>query len=152
MQNKISQSAVIASIVLILIVLSSIIILYNLTKTINKSPQSCFYFNLGSIKTCYLNDNQLKLTLNYNIQFPNINKIKISFSPSGSLWEITGKKCSDIKLENNSYGNYCQIPLPGESKTYILNLTNLSKQDKIFLDVYINDSLCNLAQSQIIDC
>jgi hypothetical protein len=154
--HKKSQAGIIVLVVLIIVIFAGAIIVWNIVHgIIRKSPPEadCLSFlDLGSIENaCYLDNNQLKLILKTNFNDIEIKKISIYFSPSNSYWEITGKNCSDVKMGNNPYGYECQLPLLGETKNYILNMTNLSIQDQVNIYFGINNSLCKFYSAQIIN-
>lgn len=144
-------SNIVISISLILIVTSISIILWSLTNNvINKSPldESCLDFIGISIEeACYLNSDEIKIALEKRDSKVNIKKISFSFLPSDSLWEITGKKCLDARLEDRKYGSYCDII--DHRARYVFDTSDLEVQNTIAVSVSGNYINCFIGEKEI---
>ncbi|MEK6872744.1 MAG: hypothetical protein AABW90_01895 [Nanoarchaeota archaeon] len=157
-KSKKGISEILALVSLIIITLFAIIIIWNLNKNlITKSPIELSCFNLmGSISMnniCYLNNDELKIEIKRNFDSAKIKKMRISVDPSNSLWEISGKKCSDIKMQGKKYGNYCDVLSPGEEIYYIININGLEKQKKAVLSIETENQICFISDKEIkINC
>jgi len=133
--NKIkAQAGLIVVIMLILVAIAGVVIVSNLTLSIVKSPPtiSCIYYAGSSIdKACYLNKEEIKIIVNKDPNPDPIEKIGFIFTPSNAKWELTGKRCTDAKIEGRDYNNYCRILLAGERMPYIFNTSDIETQEKV---------------------
>ena len=157
-KSKKGISEILALISLITISLFTIIIIWNLNKDlIAKSPIEFSCFNLmNSVSmnnVCYLNNDEIKIEIKRNFDNVKIKKMRISFDPSSSLWEISGKKCSDIRMQEKKYGNYCNILSPGKEIYYVINTIGLEKQKKAVLSIETENQICFIDDKDIkINC
>ena len=147
--NKKGAANILAVILLILLAMSSIFILWRVVnKIVLLSPEdNCLnYIDISIEEACYLNENEIKVKLKRGLNNKEIKKLRFSFSPSNSLWEITGEKCLDVKLEKNSkYGSYCSIPKPLESSSYIFNF----EPDQNKVAVSAGEASCLIGEKEI---
>jgi len=150
--NKKAQVQIFVVIFLIVISLVAVILIFNLSyKIIKKSPQDFCPSFLNSVsikKACYLNNEEVKIILKRNFNY-DFKKIRVLFNPSNSIWEISGKKCKDVRLEEKNYGNFCSVILEGEEKSYVINTTDLGKQEKIVL--FVGDEKFCFVEEKIIE-
>jgi hypothetical protein len=154
MKPKKAISNILVISIFLAMILTILLATWVLTKNIIlKAPAelSCIsYMNPLKIeKACYLDSNEVKLIIKRNLEDFELKKIKVLFSPYGAIWEISGKKCSDIKLNDKEYGNYCEIVQPGNTISYIFNMAHLDKQNKVSLYLNIGNSVC-VSDSRVI--
>ena len=150
-KNKKAQAGIIISILLVVLSLSSIILVWNFTKPILESPEevNCIYLinGLSINNACYLNENEVAITINKKTNEPT-NKLRFTFTGlDTAIWEITGEKCLDAHLLDETYGHYCKLPSTGETFTYVFNVSGLEKKEKIILQV--GNNLCFIADKEI---
>jgi len=110
LNRKKGAANILVVILLILIAMSGVFILWSVVnKVILLSPEeNCFdYIGFSLEGACYLSENEIKVTLKRGFDDEEIRKLSFMFFPSNSFWEITGKKCLDVRLANNDkYGGY----------------------------------------------
>ena len=128
--NKAVSNIVVAVILIVIAILAVSILWIPTRNLIKKSPPELDCFNLlNSIsikKTCYLNENEIQVEINRGFDKENIKNLKIYFEGEEiNIWEITGKKCSDVRLKNKEYGGYCNILMEGETYSYIFNVLGI---------------------------
>jgi hypothetical protein len=151
--NKKAAANIIVVILLILIAITSLSILWKVvTKTVLLSPEdNCInYIGISLEDACYLSETELKVTLKRDFDKEEIKKIKFSFSPSDSLWEINGEKCLDVRLnKNNKYGGYCDLITAGEALSYVFNTEELElKQNQVIVSIE-NQISCLIGEKEI---
>jgi flagellin-like protein len=150
--NK-ALSNVVASIILIVITILAVIIVWFFTKNIiSKSPPELGCFDLSSgmgiEKACYLNNEEIKVDVKRGFDGIQIENLRFSFlgaSLNSSVWEITGKKCLDIRL-GERYGNYCYIVPEGAVYSYVFNVIGVENENSVKLGAGIEDGFCNLGE------
>ncbi len=151
-----SQASLIAVVILIVIVIAGVGVLSTIVIKVSKSPptNSCIYYMGSSIeKACYLNEEEIKIIVNNDVKSKPMEKIGFAFTPSNSKWELTGKKCTDTRIEGNDYNNYCRILSPGEKIPYILNTSGIEKQESVTVYFSANNTLCEIGTKKIeINC
>ena len=152
--NKRAVSNLIATIFLILIVITMIIIFWGFIKeVVQKSPAEnidCLSVinEIGIKKACYLNENEIEVRLKRGFDNYDIEKLKFSFSGEDSaVWELTGKKCSDVRT-GDKYGDYCEILNPGEEISYVFYAVDTARLNKIRLAVG-NGNLCSVSEKTV---
>ncbi len=97
---------------------------------------------------CNLNENEVEVSLKRSFDDINLERIKLEFQDSGSLWKIDGAKCLDVRLKENKYGSYCELIKEEESNSYVFNLS-LGKQTNVKVQVEGNGITCNVGQREI---
>ena len=112
---------------------------------------SCLEFSRSfSIeKACYLNDDEIELNVKREFDNVEVKSLLISFEQSESLWEISGKKCSDIRLKGKNYGNYCDIVDEGGSLSYVFNVSEMEREEKVKLAVESASKLCVVEEASV---
>jgi hypothetical protein len=106
---------------------------------------------MGIEKACYLNNEEIKIDVKRGFDGIQIESLRFSFlgaSLNSSVWEITGKKCLDIRL-GERYGNYCRIVPEGAVYSYVFNVTSLENENSVRLGAGIKESFCNLGEMPI---
>jgi len=140
--TKKAVSNIIVAVLLIVLVITLIAIFWaSVIKIIRMSPLETEYIDLTNQisieKACYLNENEIKIDIKRSFGEVDIEKLRVYFlGDSENIFEISGKKCSDIKI-NEKYGGYCEVLRAGESLSYIFNMTGLTKKQKVELEVFI---------------
>ena len=153
--NKKGISEIIIFIFLIILIITPILVLWAITKGIILKSPSPYYdcitdFSSFSIeKACYLNKDEIKITIKRGQDNVKVNKIKFEFSPSNALWEISGEKCLDVRLEDKKYGGYCNIVDNLRSISYIFKIDNLEIQEKVLVVVEGNEIVCKIEEKKI---
>ena len=152
--NKKGITEIITIILLVILSIAGVLIIWSVTREIVlKSPSqltSCIdFFSFSIDKACYLNKDEIKITIKRKFKNINVNKIKFEFYPSNALWEISGEKCLDVRLENKKYGEYCDIVDNLESISYIFKVSDLEIQEKVFVAVEGNEIICEIGEKEI---
>ncbi len=130
-------SNVFAIVILIGISLLSIGIFWvSVREIILKSPPQLDCFNLGNSinieKACYKGDKEILVEVRRNFDKEIMNSLEFYFQgKETNIWKISGKKCSDVKLQNKEYGGYCDILNAGNTFNYIFNMEDLGKKESI---------------------
>lgn len=92
--------------------------------------------------TCYLNNGEIKARVQRNVDNLDIKSIRFNFyDNAGSVkWRIYGnEKCLDARRAETEYGGYCEIVRKGETAEYIFNVSDINKQNKIVLSLFLLD-------------
>jgi glyoxylate utilization-related uncharacterized protein len=147
-----SQASIITVLILIIIVIAGVGVLSTMVIKVSKSPptSSCVNYLSSSIeKACYLNEGEIKVIINKDTNSPSINLIGFSFIPSGSKWELTGKKCTDARIEGNDYNQYCKVLSAGEKLSYILNASEIEKQEEVIVYFSADNLKCQIGKRKI---
>jgi len=144
-------SSVVTAVLLILVVLAIVSIIYtSASRFIRTSPEMCKdYVDAFKLENaCYLNSGEVKVAITREYFSPDIKMIKLSLFPSNAVWEITGKKCTDVRLEGKEYEGYCDIVGKGYTSYYILDMKNLDSEEQITLSVEDRE-LCVIGEKSI---
>lgn len=134
------------------------VFIFSIQQEIIFSPEvSCSEFNsnpsLKIDKACYINSSEKKevmVRVSRSVDNFNFNALRFNFYSNSSgedfIYEITGKKCSDVKTLNNQegkYGEYCDILKRGHKKSYVFNFSDIDSSlilERVFLGVYLSSS------------
>jgi len=120
---------------------------------ITKSPieKQCFFYSGASsiIEAKYLDNNEIQVGVRRKTGERDFDNLKFTFFPSGSVWEISGKKCSDVRLKDSDYGRVCKVLSSGETKYYIFEVSELPIQQEISLSVTKDDLDCFVEDREI---
>lgn len=156
--NKKAISELVTNVLIILLVISSISVLWIIFKNISYSPElKCSSLSLGNnfniLNACYLNENEIQLNIKRGVDISNISSFYIVYSnlDSSVKFLIRQKACSDIRLANSEYGRLCSINNPGETKKYIFNMSGEERMSEVNFGVYIEDNLCSVSKTYILD-
>ena len=148
-------SSIIVSLFLIIIAIMAILIVWAVTRNlVSKSPEfGCIDISnqLSIGKACYLNNEEVKVIITRGFDEMQIEKLRLSFLSSdsnNSIWEITGKKCLDIRV-GGRYGGYCNIVSEGNTYSYVFNMSGLQNYEKVRLAAGIKDNLCFIEDKEI---
>jgi hypothetical protein len=120
---------------------------------ITKSPigEQCFLYSGASsiVEAKYLNNGEIQIGVKRETGERDFDTLRFTFSPSGNVWEISGKKCSDIRLKDNDYGRFYEVLSPGEKKDYVFDVSELPTQEKISLSVTKDNINCFVEDREI---
>lgn len=143
-------SNVIVTVIMIAIAITAVVIFWTATKKIiMTSPEfSCIDLisSFGIEDACYLSGYEIKVSIKRG--FDNLNIGRMRFAFSDNIWEITGKKCSDVRSEDGNYGGYCELLRQGESKSYVFNISDLGKKEEVVVGVGSKE-LCDIGEMKI---
>lgn len=152
-----ADSNLIAILIFVLLSISAIAIFWAvISNKINLSPQiSCSDFELKKSlkinKACYLNENEILISLERKLDSDTITSLEFDFDNFGFLLKDKSFGCSDIRELNSEYGRACEIVLQGMSKDYVFNVAEEGNSKNIFVGVYLgeNNQICSGAQKEI---
>jgi len=155
--NKKADSNLIAGITFVLLSISAIALFWAfVSDKINLSPEiSCSDFelknNLKILNACYLNKNEVLISLERGLNSDEIVGLQFNFDGFGFLLKDKSFGCSDIRELNSEYGRPCEVLLSGMKKDYIFNISGEQLSKNIFVGVYLNnnDVLCKGSQKEI---
>ena len=156
MQNKVGMSNIVVNIMLIVIAIALVVVLWAGTqKIIQTSPNiDCVFIkeNIDIKESCY-NGDELKVKVVRDLEEFDLDKIRFYFSGEDtSIWELTGKKCSDVRINDKEYGGYCELIEDAETKNYIFNLEGLEIKSEVRLEVDIQGQDCYIQTREIDQC
>lgn len=151
-------SEIVVAMLLILIAITASLTIYSFTRNIIQSAPLektiCFdadrSFSLE--QACYLNENEIKIVISRSLDNLAVDKLMISFSPNRAVWEIKEKKCADIRLESQSYGEYCKVIEPGIRFSYVFNMAGVEKEATAGVIAVASGVECELGRIEITDC
>ena len=154
-KNKKGISNIIVTVLLITILMLGILIFWTaIRRIVSKSPEELNCIDLISSLSlqdaCYLNENEIKVTVKRGFDEENIERLRFVFGNfDDSIWEITGKKCSDVRVNERRYGGYCDILKSGQGISYIFNMAGIDKKERVRLGAGSVDNLCEISEVEI---
>lgn len=163
MKNKKALSAVVATVIIILLTMAAITIVWTFVKKVvneNKDQvDSCFNVETGEkvtlneLYTCY-NEDSVQVSL--NIADVEVDAVVISIMVGGNSKVVTltnvERTYDDIKYYNNEEETQITLPGKNEGKTYIISgfSGTINKVDWIRIAPVVNTNQCGIT-SQIND-
>lgn len=137
--------------IVVLIVIGALVWIFfgNFKEVISEIKGCSDFRNSFSIEgACNLNENEVKVDLKRIDDNINLVRIKFEFKPSNSLWKVDGSKCLDVRLNENKYGNYCELIEEENENSYILNLS-LGKQESVKVLAEDRGRICKIGRVDV---
>ena len=150
--GKKAQSEIIGTAIILILVIAGIVVLWSVFQSvISTSPEeSCTHvFDFSLEDACYNSNDEIMVTVKRKGDSVAIKNLQFNFAPSDSLWSITGKKCTDVRLNNREYGGYCDLTQSGETLSYIFNVADLEKQEAVSVYAGSEKSMCEIGETVI---
>ena len=160
--KKRAQAQIITTVLLILLVLASIVIVWNLvTYFINESlsdnPTECIEaldaLRIDKGETCYIINTGIKLTAKRNtnnIDLTGFNFIVTTDSGSEVFEVMGGAEPGDVEMLGSSV-LALQIPLQGESKSYRITTTNTDNIKYLEIAPILGNKKCSSLEKVVIN-
>ena len=123
---------------------------------LNLSPQiSCSDFEFkNSLKinrACYLNENEIIISLERKLDSEQIDSLEFDFGDFGFLLKDKSFGCSDIREFDSEYGRACEVIQQGLKKDYVFFVGDEENSKNIFVGVYLSEDneMCVGARKEI---